>query len=145
MKLREKVSAMKAAAALAWVSGLGFGLPGAYGTWYLVNRGEVWTFMGFPTYGNGPFDTIGIETTAPLLVAFLLVCAAELVAGWLLWRHQRGGESLALVLLPFEFAFWIGFALPAGPVLGIARTALVATAWARRRRAKEETPGRATP
>jgi hypothetical protein len=28
-------------------------------------------------------------------------------------------------LLPFELAFWIGFALPFGPLLGTARTALL--------------------
>jgi len=32
---------------------------------------------------------------------------------------------LALALLPVEFVFWIGFALPFGPLLGLARTALV--------------------
>jgi hypothetical protein len=107
----------KAAALLAWAPGLGFGLPCIYGIWYLADRGHVWTFMGFPTYGGGPFEGIGVETTVPLLVAFLLVCVAEMVAGWLLWRNQRAGGLLALALLPVEFAFWIGFALPLGPVV----------------------------
>jgi hypothetical protein len=42
---------------------------------------------------------------------------------------------LALALLPLEFAFWVGFALPLGPVAGAARTVLLqagADAWARR-------------
>jgi hypothetical protein len=116
---------MRVAALLTWVLGLGFGLPCVYGIWYFADRGYVWTFMGFPTYGGGPFEDAGIETTVPLLVLFLLVCIAELVVGWLLWRGQRAGALLALVLLPFEFAFWIGFALPLGPVLGLARTGLV--------------------
>ena len=42
----------KAAAVCSLVLGLGFGLPGAYGTWYYARQGEVWTFLGFPTYGN---------------------------------------------------------------------------------------------
>ena len=109
---------MKAAAVLAWITGLGFGLLCPYAIWYLVDRGEVWTFLGFPTYGEGPFEDIGIETTVPLLVLFLLVCAAETAAGWLLWRHRRAGAVLALALLPLEFAFWIGFALPYGPPVG---------------------------
>jgi len=41
------------AAVLAWLAGLGFGLPGAYGAAYLTSHGEVWTFFGFPTYGGG--------------------------------------------------------------------------------------------
>jgi len=73
----------KAAAVLAWLPGLGFRLPCVYAIWYLADRGSVWTFLGFPTYGYGPFEDAGIQTTVPLL--------------------------------PVEFAFWIGFALPLGP------------------------------
>ena len=120
---------LRAAAVLAWVTGLGFGLPCTYAVWYFADRGEVWTFLGFPTYGGGPFEDIGIETTVPLLVLFLLVCAAEVAAGWLLWQHRRAGAMLALTLLPLEFAFWIGFALPFGPLAGLARTVLVLLGW----------------
>ena len=109
---------LRAAAVLAWVTGLGFGLPCTYAVWYFADRGEVWTFLGFPTYGGEPFEDIGIETMVPLLVLFLLVCAAEVAAGWLLWQHRRAGAMLALALLPLEFAFWIGFALPFGPWRG---------------------------
>jgi hypothetical protein len=31
----------------------------------------------------------------------------------------------SLALLPIEFAFWIGFALPLGVVAGVARTAAI--------------------
>ena len=120
---------MRAAAALGWVAGLGFGLPCIYAIWYLADHGDVWTFIGFPTYGSGPFEESGIETTVPLLVLFLLVCAAELVTGWLLWHRRRAGAVLALALLPVEFAFWIGFALPLGPVMGLARAVLAVLAW----------------
>lgn len=116
---------MRAAAILAWVAGLGFGLPGVYGLWYLVDRGEIWTFLGFPTYGGGPFESIGLRTTTWLIAGFVLVCAVEVTAGVLLWQGERAGEKLSLMLLPFEFAFWIGFALPFGPVLGLARAALI--------------------
>ncbi|NGZ99550.1 hypothetical protein G5V59_01760 [Nocardioides sp. W3-2-3] len=43
----------------------------------------------------------------------------------LLWREAMIAPWLALDLLPVELAFWIGFALPFGPRLGLARTALV--------------------
>ncbi|MDP8927045.1 MAG: hypothetical protein M3O70_00310 [Actinomycetota bacterium] len=29
----------------------------------------------FPTYGDGPFEAIGVRTTAPLLAGFPTVCA----------------------------------------------------------------------
>lgn len=100
-----------------------------YAIRHFSSTGHVWVFFGYPTYGDGPFTEVGINTSTPLLVAFLGVCAAEAVAGWLLWRRRRSGAVVALALLPFEFAFWIGFALPFGPLLGIARTALVVAGW----------------
>ena len=115
---------MRAAAVCSWVLSLGFGLPCGYAIWYFAEHGEVWTFLGFPTYGHGPFENIGLPTSVPLLTAFLLVGVAEFVAGWLLWQRRRAGTVLALALLPFEFAFWIGFALPFGTVAGLTRTVL---------------------
>lgn len=81
--------------------------------------------MGFPTYGNGPFERIGVQTNTALLVAFLLVCIAEVALGLMLWAGTPYAPIVSHALLPFEFAFWIGFALPLGPLLGIARTGLL--------------------
>jgi hypothetical protein len=41
-----------AAALCSLVLGLGFGLPALWGTVHFAQTGEVWTFMGFPTYGG---------------------------------------------------------------------------------------------
>lgn len=41
-----------AAAVLAWMSGLGFGIPGIYAIWYLIDRGFIASLMGYPTYGG---------------------------------------------------------------------------------------------
>ena len=111
------------AAVLAWVAGFGFGLPGAYGAAYLTSHDEVWSFLGFPTYGGGPFESWGFPTL-PMQMAFVAVCAAELVTGGLLWREHPAGRTMSLTLLPFELFFWFGFALPFGFVLGALRAAL---------------------
>lgn len=107
---------MKAASVMCWVTGLGFGLPGVYGIAHLARTGTIARFMGFPAYGEGPFERLGIRTSVPLLSAFVTVCAAECVAGGLLWRSRRSGAVLSLALLPVESVFWIGFALPFPPV-----------------------------
>lgn len=117
----------RAAGVCSLVLGFGFGLPGAYGAWYYARRGQVWTFLGFPTYGSGPFQRWGLSTSVALLIGFVAVCAAEVVVGVLLWRDAPIAPWLALALLPVELVFWIGFALPFGPLLGLARTALVVT------------------
>jgi hypothetical protein len=126
--------APRVAACLAWITGLGFGPLGVYGTAYFIRHGNVWYFMGFPTYGDGPFEDIGVPTTAALLTGFVAVCAVELVAGVLLWKRLRAGLWLSLALLPFEATYWLGFALPAGPLLGAARTIAVLVAFRAPRR-----------
>ena len=116
---------------MSWATGLGFGLPGLYGIVHMARHGTVARFMGFPTYGEGPFERVGIESTVPLMSAFVGVCAAECLAGGLLWRGRRSGAMLSLALLPVEAAFWAGFALPIPPVLAAVRTASVL--WNRRK------------
>ena len=113
----------------SWVGGIGFGvfcLPAIRNL--LTGRG-VPIVMGFQAYGGGYFERLGLHTTVPLLVAFLLVCVCECVAGWLLWGGNRSGAVLALGLLPFEGVFWWGFSLPYGPPLGLVRTALILASW----------------
>lgn len=69
---------------------------------------------------------LGFPTSVALLLGFVAVCAAEVVLGVLLWRDATTAPWLALALLPpVELVFWVGFALPFGPMLGLARTALV--------------------
>jgi hypothetical protein len=114
-----------AAAACSLVLGVGFGLPGFVGALHLARTGEVWKFLGFPTYGSGPFERWGVPTSVALVAGFVLVCAAELVLGVMILADAPGTKAFAIALLPFEFAYWVGFALPFGPPLGIARTVLL--------------------
>ena len=65
---RARTALLRTGAVCAAVCGLGFGLPAAYAPWYFAQRGRVWVFAGFPTYGEGPFAAIGIPTSVPLLV-----------------------------------------------------------------------------
>jgi hypothetical protein len=81
--------------------------------------------MGFSAYGGGPFEQIGLPTSVALLIGFLLVCLAEVAVGVMLLIDVPHAASASYLLLPFEFAYWIGFALPFGPPLGIARTILL--------------------
>jgi hypothetical protein len=113
------------AAGASILAGLGFGVPGLVGIVHLANTGKVWTFLGFPTYGGGPLESLGIRTTIPLMAGYLVVCVAEVGAGVLLWTNRPAGPWSTWVLLPFETAYWIGFALPFGLLLGVARTILV--------------------
>jgi hypothetical protein len=114
-----------AAGVISVLLGLGFGIPCVFGIRHLAKTGEVWTFWGFPTYGGGYFERGGVRTTVPLLVGFLLVCIAEVVIGVMLIAGVPYAPALSYALLPFEFAYWIGFSLPLGPPLGVGLTLLL--------------------
>ena len=122
----------RTAGALAVLLGLGFGIPGVIGTRYFAEHHEVWRFLGFPTYGEGPFEHIGHPTTLGLLVGFVVVCAAEGTVGVLLLADWHPALWLSLAILPFELAYWAGFALPFGFILGAARIALTVVVLLRR-------------
>lgn len=120
---------MRAAAGVVTaLLGLGFGVPCLIGLVHLARTGQVWTFLGFPTYGGGPFERMGLESSVPLLGAYLAVCAAEVVVAALIVLDSPAASTASWTLLPFELVFWIGFALPFGPPLGIARVVLLALA-----------------
>jgi hypothetical protein len=121
----------RAAALCSAFLGLGFGLPGAYGAWYFAREHEVWQFLGFPTYGSGPFERWGLPTTTALLVAYVVVCAVEVALAVPLWSGSTVALWASLAILPVELAFWTGFALPFGFVFGLARTVLVVMTLAR--------------
>jgi hypothetical protein len=85
--------------------GLGFGVPGAFGIYHAAQTGQVLTFMGFPTYGNGPFEQIGVEASTELLVGFLAVCVSEVALAVMLWTGAPHAAALSYALLPFELVF----------------------------------------
>jgi hypothetical protein len=123
------VAELRTAAAVLVLTGLGFGLPCVAGIWHLRSTGEVWTFLGFPTYGGGPFERHGLPTTAALLLGFLAVCAVETVAGARVWGGHRDGAVVALGILPVEAVFWWGFALPIPPLLALLRVLFLVVGW----------------
>lgn len=119
------------AAILALITSVGFGVFCFPAKWSLMAGRGVPIVFGFPAYGRGPFERIGIPTTAPLVAGFLVVCLAEGFAGWLLWGGHRSGAIVLLATLPFGAAYWWGFALPIPPVLIGVSTVLALFAWGR--------------
>jgi len=120
---------LRFAAILLLISGVGFGVFCIPAIRNLLIGGDIPTVMGFPAYGKGPFERVGIRTTIPLLSGFLLVCILESVGGVLVWGGSKVGAILALVLLPAGAIFWWGFALPFGPIFALLRTILILLSW----------------
>jgi hypothetical protein len=120
---------IKLAALCLWISGLGFGLPCIYGIWSALKGKGIAYVMGFPTYGNGPFEKIGVHTTSAFLFGFLFVCVLECIAGWGLWNGDKGCGVMSFALIPLEMLFFIGFALPFGPIFLLIRIILLLISW----------------
>jgi hypothetical protein len=97
---------LRAAAILLWINGVGFGVCCLPGIRNLLTGRAIPMILGFPAYGRGPFERVGIPTTVPLLAGFLLVCILEVVAGWLVWSGATAGAVLAIGLLPVGAIFW---------------------------------------
>ena len=119
----------KVAAGLLWFIAVGFGLPCLPAIRNLLTGRDLPLILGFRAYGGGPFERMGVHTTVALLVAFLVVCALEGLAGHLLWSERKVGAVLALALLPVGTVFWWGFALPIPPIAAAVRTILILLAW----------------
>ena len=120
---------LRIAAILHWIVAVGFGVFCFPAIGNLLSGRSIPIVMGFPAYGQGPFERVGIPTTIPLLAAFLLVCILEGVAGVLLWGGYRSGAVLALALLPVGAVFWWGFALPIPPIFAVVWTILILLSW----------------
>ena len=118
------------AGVLSVLSGLGFGIPGVIGARHLARTGEIWFFLGFPTY-SGPFEKFGIQASVALITWFVVICALEIVVGVLLLAGWQPALWLSVLLLPFELLFWLGFSLPFGFVFGAARAIVIVIALVR--------------
>ncbi|MBL8146331.1 MAG: hypothetical protein JNL34_08095, partial [Anaerolineae bacterium] len=117
------------AAILHWFLASGFGVFCFPARRNRLKGRDIPIVMGFPAYGRGPFERVGIPTTVPLLVGFLAVCILEAVAGVLLWQGSMSGAILALVLVPVGGVFWWGFALPIPPIFAAIWTILILLSW----------------
>ena len=124
-----ELTLLRVAAILHWIVAVGFGVFCFPAIGNLLSGQSIPVVMGFPAYGQGPFERIGIPTTIPLLAAFLLVCILEGVAGILLWGGYKSGAILALALLPVGGVFWWGFALPIPPIFAVVWTILILLSW----------------
>ena len=124
-----RLGLLRVPAILHWIAGVGLGVFCIPAIGNLLGGRDIPIVMGFPAYGQGPFEQVGIRTSAPLLVAFLVVCTLEVVAGVLLWGGYRSGAILALVLLPAAGVFWWGFTLPFGSLLAVMWTPLILLCW----------------
>jgi hypothetical protein len=94
----------------------------------------AFTYKALPTvFGirlmGGPFESLGIDALMVAGIVFVVVSAFKVLAAYWLWTCRRDGAVLGLVLIWPSAIFWYGFALPLGPLLGIAELLLLIVVW----------------
>jgi hypothetical protein len=104
--------ALRFAGLSALVNGVGFGTFDVPAMWHLAHDHEVWLALGYPTYGDGPFDAHGISASVPLLAAFLGSCVVLAIGGGLLLVPRSIGVVTTLAGIVVCAPFWWGFDLP---------------------------------
>jgi len=122
---------LRIASALFIIDGVGFGVFAVPAIVRVLQHRPVPVVFGFPAYGGGPFERVGLKSTVPLLATFLLVEILEVVAGVLVWNGSRAGAILGFALIPCGAFFWWGFALPIPPVFAVVRSILIGMSWSR--------------
>ncbi len=105
--------AIRLAAGLHVLLGIGFGAGAALTLWHLDRHGELpMTPFGFRSLAGGPFERLDRGAFMGLGSALVAVCALDVLAGAWLWRGHRRGAVLGLgTNLPALVLAW-GFALP---------------------------------
>jgi len=115
---------------VTWVYAAMFGVPAVPVAIFLAEEGRLPSLWSLFDMYAGPWSSrLTDDRVIALLLVYSVLVLAAVLSGWLLWRERKAGAVLNLGLLPVEAVFWIGFALPAPWLFGIARLALVSMAW----------------
>lgn len=108
--------------AFVWLAAV---LPTLY---YAFTRRTLPTLAGIRLL-SGPFESLGIDALIVAGLVYVVVSALKILAAYWLWNARLDGAVLGLILLGLSAIFWYGFALPFGPVLGVAEIVLLALVW----------------
>ena len=95
---------------------------------YAFTHHALPTLWGIRLLG-GPFERLGLEVLIVAGIMFVVVSALKLLAAYWIWNTRRDGAILELILLGVSTVFWYGFALPLGPMEGVAELVLIAVMW----------------
>jgi hypothetical protein len=79
--------------------------------------------------GGGFIEAWGAEIIIASILAFGVLSACNILAGYWLWNRQRRGAMLALVLLPIYWFFAIGWMVPYMWLIGALKAIALAFGW----------------
>lgn len=78
---------------------------------------------------GGFIEVWGSESIIASILAFGVLSACDILAGYWLWKRQRRGGMLALGLLPIYWFFAIGWVVPYMWLIGALKAIALAFGW----------------
>ena len=113
---------------LILIDGLGWGIGVLPTLKYMLDHRALPTFAGIRLL-SGPFEALGIDAMIAAGLSFVMIGGLKLLAAHWVWNLRMDGAILELILLGISIPFWYGFALPFGPIIGLAEVVLLALTW----------------
>lgn len=117
------------AAILFLVFGLGTLVANVPTIIFMVQNRTFPVVFGIPLLANSYADTLGMDFMIVATILFEIVNALEVLAGYWLWKSDKRGGKLGLILLPFGLVFWLLFALPIFLIVGPLRAITMIIGW----------------
>lgn len=96
---------------------------------YITAHGELPRFFGIRSLSGPISEMYGVDAALAAQVPYGALHLLGVVAGYLLWRSKRLGGVLGIAVIALSSLFWIGFAVPYGPLIGIPIVYLIVAGW----------------
>jgi hypothetical protein len=129
MAAPQRSPAITTASILYLVAGLGTLASEIPAIGFMIQNRTFPVVFGIPLMGSSFSEKAGIDFTIRAASVFLIVSALEALAGYRLWKSDKRGGILGLILLPVGLPFWILFELPVPLIIGPLRAIAVVAGW----------------
>jgi hypothetical protein len=129
MKAPQRSPAITTSSLLFLILGAGFLAANVPVIGYMMKNRAFPVVLGIPLLGSSFSERLGMDFMIRASFLFEVVNALEVLAGYWLWKSDKRGGRLGLILLPAGIFFWILFELPIPLVAGPMRAAALAIGW----------------
>jgi len=127
--LKPRPAALTAASIFSFISGLIYTPGSIYLTGLFLRYRSLQTIFGITFYKGSFIHQLGMNWVIAANILFILLGIGNVISGVLLWRKQKSGGLLAIILFPLIMAVSIGGEAPAALLLEPIKLALVLISW----------------